>query len=66
MRSEVKRLREQAEVGNETLQERNKEIFDLTQRLKKFTSQFKIIEQMNNECQTDISFKNDHFTQTID
>lgn len=66
MKQEMKKLREMYEISQETLQERSKENFDLQQRLKKFTSHLDIIEKSHAEIQTDVSFKNEEFTTSLD
>lgn len=62
----MKKLREMYEISQENLQERSKENFDLQQRLKKFTSHLDIIEKSHIEIQTDVSFKNEEFTTSLD
>ena len=66
MKVEIKRLRELNDQNQETLQERAKEIFELSNSLKKFTSKLDIVEREAREIQTNLSFKNDHFTTTMD
>lgn len=50
----------------QTLQERSKEVFDLGLRLKKFTQAMDIIEKKSTFVQTEVSFKNEAFTTTVD
>ena len=66
MKTEMKRLREALEISQENLKERSKENFDLHQRLKKFTQRLDIIVKSNAEIQTDVSFKNEDFTTSLD
>jgi len=48
------------------LQERSKEVFDLSIRLKRFTDTQTIIERKDLVVQTELSFKNQKFTTTMD
>ena len=66
MKNEYKRLREQIVSCEDLLQERAREIFTIHQELKKYTSKLDIVERETREVQTDLCFKNEKFTTTMD
>lgn len=66
LKAEFKRLRERYEINQDILKERSKEIFDLQQELKKNTSHLSLILKDTREVQTDVCFKNEYFTTSVD
>lgn len=66
IKQEMKRIREQYEYAQEQLQDRSKEIFELAAQLKQYTDHLNITVKDAKEVQTQVSFKNEHFTTTID
>jgi len=62
----MKKQRDDLDYAKDLLIERAKEIYDLQHALKKYTKQMEVIDRENRDIQTDLTFKNEEFTATMD